>query len=396
MNDQKRKIAVLGSTGSIGTQALDVISRHPDRFEAYALVANNQVDRLLEQVRRFKPEVVVIANESKYAALKEALSDLPVKVWAGAEAIEQVVQNTEIDIVLTAMVGFSGLKPTISALKARKTIALANKETLVIAGELITRLALENRAAILPVDSEHSAIFQCLNGEGSNEIEKILLTASGGPFRNFSMSQLQQVTREQALHHPNWNMGAKVTIDSSTLMNKGLEMIEARWLFDVNPSQIEIIVHPQSIIHSMVQFKDRSIMAQLSLPDMRMPIQYAFSYPERIPSDVKPVNFFELSTLTFEKPDTKRFRNLGLAYESIEKGGNMPCIMNAANEIAVELFLQEKIGFLQMSELIEQTLTKTVFIQNPSLEDYIQTDTEAREIALETAKRLLGGKIFGF
>ena len=396
MNDQKRKIAVLGSTGSIGTQALDVISRYPDRFEAYALVANNQVDRLLEQVRRFKPEVVVIANESKYAALKEALSDLPVKVWAGAEAIEQVVQNTEIDIVLTAMVGFSGLKPTISALKARKTIALANKETLVIAGELITRLALKNRAAILPVDSEHSAIFQCLNGEGSNEIEKILLTASGGPFRNFSMSQLQQVTREQALHHPNWNMGAKVTIDSSTLMNKGLEMIEARWLFDVNPSQIEIIVHPQSIIHSMVQFKDRSIMAQLSLPDMRMPIQYAFSYPERIPSDVKPVNFFELSTLTFEKPDTKRFRNLGLAYESIEKGGNMPCIMNAANEIAVELFLQEKIGFLQMSELIEQTLTKTVFIQNPSLEDYIQTDTEAREIALETAKRLLGGKIFGF
>jgi 1-deoxy-D-xylulose-5-phosphate reductoisomerase len=396
MNDQKRKVAVLGSTGSIGTQALDVISRYPDRFEAYALVANNQVDRLLEQVRRFKPEVVVIANESKYAALKEALSDLPVKVWAGAEAIEQVVQNTEIDIVLTAMVGFSGLKPTISALKARKTIALANKETLVIAGELITRLALENRAAILPVDSEHSAIFQCLNGEGSNEIEKILLTASGGPFRNFSMSQLQQVTREQALHHPNWNMGAKVTIDSSTLMNKGLEMIEARWLFDVNPSQIEIIVHPQSIIHSMVQFKDRSIMAQLSLPDMRMPIQYAFSYPERIPSDVKPVNFFELSTLTFEKPDTKRFRNLGLAYESIEKGGNMPCIMNAANEIAVELFLQEKIGFLQMSELIEQTLTKTVFIQNPSLEDYIQTDTEAREIALETAKRLLGGKIFGF
>ncbi len=387
MNDQKRKIAVLGSTGSIGTQALDVISRYPDRFEAYALVANNQVDRLLEQVRRFKPEVVVIANESKYTTLKEALSDLPVKVWAGAEAIEQVVQNTEIDIVLTAMVGFSGLKPTISALKARKTIALANKETLVIAGELITRLALENRAAILPVDSEHSAIFQCLNGEGSNEIEKILLTASGGPFRNFSMSQLQQVTREQALHHPNWNMGAKVTIDSSTLMNKGLEMIEARWLFDVNPSQIEIIVHPQSIIHSMVQFKDRSIMAQLSLPDMRMPIQYAFSYPERIPSDVKPVNFFELSTLTFEKPDTKRFRNLGLAYKSIEKGGNMPCIMNAANEIAVELFLQEKIGFLQMSDLIEQTLTKTVFIQNPSLEDYIQTDTEARNIALETSKR---------
>ena len=393
MNDQKRKIAVLGSTGSIGTQALDVISRHPDRFEAYALVANNRVDRLLEQVRRFKPEVVVIANESKYAGLKEALSNLPVKVWAGAEAIEQVVQDTEIDIVLTAMVGFSGLKPTISAIKARKTIALANKETLVIAGELITRLALENRTAVLPVDSEHSAIFQCLNGEGSNEIEKILLTASGGPFRNFSMSQLRQVTREQALHHPNWNMGAKVTIDSSTLMNKGLEMIEARWLFDVDPSRIEIIVHPQSIIHSMVQFKDRSVMAQLSLPDMRMPIQYAFSYPERIPSDVEPVNFFELSTLTFEKPDTERFRNLGLAYKSIEKGGNMPCIMNAANEVAVELFLQEKMGFPQMSDLIEQTLTKTVFIQNPSLEDYIQTDAEARKIALETFKRPFGARI---
>lgn len=395
MNDQKRKIAVLGSTGSIGTQALDVVSRHPDRFEAYALVANNQADRLLEQARRFKPEVVVIANESKYAGLKEALSDLPVKVWAGAEAIEQVVQDSEIDIVLTAMVGFSGLRPTISAIKARKTIALANKETLVIAGELITRLALENRTAVLPVDSEHSAIFQCLNGEGSNEIEKILLTASGGPFRNLSMSRLQQVTREQALHHPNWNMGAKVTIDSSTLMNKGLEMIEARWLFDVDPSRIEVIVHPQSIIHSMVQFKDRSIMAQLSLPDMRMPIQYAFSYPERIPSDVKPVNFFELSTLTFEKPDTERFRNLSLAYKSIETGGNMPCIMNAANEIAVELFLQEKIGFLQMSDLIEQTLTKTVFIQNPSLEDYIQTDAEAREIALEASKRPCGGKIRG-
>lgn len=395
MNDQKRKIAVLGSTGSIGTQALDVVSWHPDRFEAYALVANNQADRLLEQARRFKPEVVVIANESKYAGLKEALSDLPVKVWAGAEAIEQVVQDSEIDIVLTAMVGFSGLRPTISAIKARKTIALANKETLVIAGELITRLALENRTAVLPVDSEHSAIFQCLNGEGSNEIEKILLTASGGPFRNLSMSRLQQVTKEQALHHPNWNMGAKVTIDSSTLMNKGLEMIEARWLFDVDPSRIEVIIHPQSIIHSMVQFKDRSIMAQLSLPDMRMPIQYAFSYPERIPSDVKPVNFFELSTLTFEKPDTERFRNLSLAYKSIETGGNMPCIMNAANEIAVELFLQEKIGFLQMSDLIEQTLTKTVFIQNPSLEDYIQTDAEAREIALEASKRPCGGKIRG-
>lgn len=388
MSHQKRKIAILGSTGSIGTQALDVISLHSDRFEAYALVANNQVNKLIEQVHQFKPEVVVIANESKYAELKEALADLPVKVWAGAEAIEQVVQDSEIDIVLTAMVGFAGLKPTISAIKSGKTIALANKETLVIAGELITKLALENRTPVLPVDSEHSAIFQCLNGEGNNEIEKILLTASGGPFRNFSMVQLQKVTKEQALNHPNWNMGAKVTIDSSTLMNKGLEMIEAKWLFDVNPSQIEIVVHPQSIIHSMVQFKDRSIMAQLSLPDMRMPIQYALSYPERLSSETKPVNFFELSTLTFEKPDTEKFRNLGLAYKSIETGGNMPCIMNAANEIAVELFLQEKISFLQMSDLIEQTMSKTVFIQNPSLEDYIQTDAEARKIALGVSKSI--------
>lgn len=388
MNHQKRKIAILGSTGSIGTQALDVISQHPERFEAYAIVANNQVEKLIEQAHRFNPEVVIIANETKYVRLKEALADLPVKVWVGADAIEQVVKDSEIDIVLTAMVGFSGLKPTISAIKAGKTIALANKETLVIAGELITKLALENKTPILPVDSEHSAIFQCLNGEGNNEIEKILLTASGGPFRKFSMDELRRVTKEQALNHPNWNMGAKVTIDSSTLMNKGLEMIEAKWLFDVNPSQIEIIVHPQSIIHSMVQFKDRSITAQLSLPDMRMPIQYAFSYPERLSSDIKPVDFFELSTLTFEKPDAKKFRNLNLAYKAIESGGNMPCIMNAANEIAVELFLQEKIGFLQMSDLIEQTMTKTVFIQRPSLEDYIQTDAEARKISLEASKSI--------
>ena len=388
MNHQKRKIAILGSTGSIGTQALDVISQHPERFEAYAIVANNQVEKLIEQAHRFNPEVVIIANETKYVRLKEALADLPVKVWVGADAIEQVVKDSEIDIVLTAMVGFSGLKPTISAIKAGKTIALANKETLVIAGELITKLALENKTPILPVDSEHSAIFQCLNGEGNNEIEKILLTASGGPFRKFSMDELRRVTKEQALNHPNWNMGAKVTIDSSTLMNKGLEMIEAKWLFDVNPSQIEIIVHPQSIIHSMVQFKDRSITAQLSLPDMRMPIQYAFSYPERLSSDIIPVDFFELSTLTFEKPDAKKFRNLNLAYKAIESGGNMPCIMNAANEIAVELFLQEKIGFLQMSDLIEQTMTKTVFIQRPSLEDYIQTDAEARKISLEASKSI--------
>lgn len=385
MNHQKRKIAILGSTGSIGTQALDVISQHSDRFEAYALVANNQVELLLEQAHRFRPEVVVIANESKYAQLKEELADLPIKVWAGAEAIEQVVQDAAIDIVLTAMVGFSGLRPTVSAIRAGKTIALANKETLVVAGEWITKLALEHRTPVLPVDSEHSAIFQCLNGEGHNEIEKILLTASGGPFRSFSTAQLRKVTKQQALNHPNWNMGAKVTVDSSTLMNKGLEMIEAKWLFDVNPTQIEIVVHPQSIIHSMVQFKDRSVMAQLGLPDMRMPIQYAFSYPERLSSNIKPINFFELSTLTFEKPDIEKFPNLGLAYQAIEKGGNMPCIMNAANEIAVELFLHEKIGFLQMSDLIEQTMAKTVFIPHPSLDDYLQTDAEARKIALETS-----------
>ncbi len=385
MNHQKRKIAILGSTGSIGTQALDVISQHPDRFEAYALVANNQVELLLEQAHRFRPEVVVIANESKYAQLKEELADLPIKVWAGAEAIEQVVQDAAIDIVLTAMVGFSGLRPTVSAIKSGKTIALANKETLVVAGEWITKLALEYRTPVLPVDSEHSAIFQCLNGEGHNEIEKILLTASGGPFRSFSTAQLREVTKQQALNHPNWNMGAKVTVDSSTLMNKGLEMIEAKWLFDVNPTQIEIVVHPQSIIHSMVQFKDRSVMAQLGLPDMRMPIQYAFSYPERLSSNIKPINFFELSTLTFEKPDIEKFPNLGLAYQAIEKGGNMPCIMNAANEIAVELFLHEKIGFLQMSDLIEQTMAKTVFIPHPSLDDYLQTDAQARKIALETS-----------
>lgn len=388
MNHPKRKIAILGSTGSIGSQALDVISRYPDRFEAYALVANNQLEKLVEQARLFKPEVVVIANESKYAELKDALSGIPLKVWAGSDAVEQIVQDPEIDIVLTAMVGFSGLKPTISAIKARKTIALANKETLVVAGELITRLALENGTPVLPVDSEHSAIFQCLNGEGNNEIDKILLTASGGPFRSSSMDELKKVTPQQALNHPCWNMGAKVTIDSSTLMNKGLEMIEAKWLFDVDPSQIEIIVHPQSVIHSMVQFKDRSVMAQLGSPDMRMPIQYAFSYPERLLSDVKPVDFFELACLTFEKPDTGKFHNLKLAYTAVEKGGTLPCIMNAANEVAVELFLQGRIGFLQMSSLIEQTMEKVVSVENPSLEDYIQTDAQAREIALGASKTI--------
>ncbi len=383
MSNNKRKIAILGSTGSIGTQALDVIANHRNKFEAYVLVANNQVDKLIEQARTFLPETVVIANDEKYEYLKQSLSDLPIKVWTGADAIEQVVQDSDIDMVLTAMVGFSGLKPTIAAIEAGKSIALANKETLVVAGELITKLAQQYRVPILPVDSEHSAIFQCLNGESINQIDKILLTASGGPFRGFSLEQLKKVTKAQALNNPNWSMGAKVTIDSASLMNKGLEMIEAKWLFDVEPSQVEVVIHPQSIIHSMVQFKDYSVMAQLGFPDMRIPIQYAFSYPYRLSSDVKPINFFELKSLTFEKPDTEKFRNLSLAYQSIEKGGNMPCIMNAANEIVVEAFLQDKIGFWRMSDVIEETMQKASFISSPSLQDYLQTDAEARKIAKE-------------
>lgn len=383
MDNKKRKIAILGSTGSIGTQALQVIANHPDKFEAYALVANNQVEKLVEQAHTFHPEIVVIANEQKYQYLKQSLAHLPIKVWAGADAIEQVVQDAQIDMVLTAMVGFSGLKPTIAAIKAGKTIALANKETLVVAGELITKLAMQHKTPILPVDSEHSAIFQCLQGEETNQIDKILLTASGGPFRCFTDEQLQNATKSQALLHPNWNMGAKVTIDSASLMNKGLEMIEAKWLFGVQPAQIEVVVHPQSIIHSMVQFKDHSVMAQLGSPDMRVPIQYAFSYPRRFRSEAKPINLFELASLTFEKPDTRKFRNLLLAYQAIDKGGNMPCIMNAANEVAVALFLEEKIGFLDMGHLIEQTMQKTTFIQNPTLQDYIHTDAQARQIARE-------------
>lgn len=384
--DKKRSIAILGSTGSIGTQALDVISRHPDRFEAYALVANNRVELLIEQARTFLPEVVVIANESRYEQLKSALSDLPIKVWCGSRAVEEVVQDDAVDMVLTAMVGISGLQPTIRAITAGKSIALANKETLVVAGELITSLALKHRTPVLPVDSEHSAIFQCLNGEGDNKIEKILLTASGGPFRTFTKEELERVTKAQALAHPNWNMGEKVTIDSSTLINKGFEMIEARWLFGVEPSQIEVIVHPQSIIHSMVQFEDRSVMAQLGQPDMRMPIQYAFSYPQRLPSDVLPLNFFELSQLTFEKPDRDKFPNLTYAYQSVEAGGNMPCILNAANEVAVALFLQERIGYLQMSRLIEKTLQSASFVKSPTLDDYLQSDAESRAIITELAQ----------
>ncbi|NLD24371.1 MAG: 1-deoxy-D-xylulose-5-phosphate reductoisomerase [Bacteroidales bacterium] len=380
MEKKRRKIAVLGSTGSIGTQALDVISKHADRFEAYVLVANNSVELLIKQAREMMPEVVVISNKDKYKQLKDALADLPIKVWCGVEAIEEVVRDENIDLVLTAMVGISGLKPTVSAIKAGKAIALANKETLVVAGELIATLALKHRVPILPVDSEHSAIFQCLNGERNNRIDKILLTASGGPFRNFSAEQLTKVTKKEALNHPNWDMGMKVTIDSSTLMNKGFEMIEAKWLFDVKPSQIEVLIHPQSIIHSMVQFDDNTIMAQLGQPDMRAPIQYAFSYPERLKLEMEPVDFIKLTQLTFEAPDRDRFPNLNFAYEAIEKGGNMPCILNAANEVAVSLFLEDKIGFYEMSSLIEKAMERSAFMREPTLSDYIQCDKETREI----------------
>ncbi len=384
----KRQIAILGSTGSIGTQALDVIREHSEAFEVYALTANNQVELLIEQAREFQPEMVVIANEQKYGQLKEALKDLPIKVWAGAEAISEVVQAEPIHMVLTAMVGYSGLKPTIETIKAGKAIALANKETLVVGGELITRLALENKTPILPVDSEHSAIFQCLTGELNNPIEEIILTASGGPFRNHSQKELEKVTKNEALKHPNWNMGAKVTIDSASLMNKGFEMIEAKWLFDVAPEQIQVLVHPQSIIHSMVQFRDSSIKAQLGLPDMRLPIQYALSYPDRLSSSFERLDFNKFHTLTFEEPDTRRFRNLGFAFEAIRQGGNMPCILNAANEIAVAAFLREETGFLQMSEIIERTMQVVPFIASPEYEDYVQTDTEARIKATEIMKEI--------
>lgn len=376
---KKKKIAILGSTGSIGTQALQVIEEHPDLYEAYALTANNQVELLAEQARKFKPAVVVIANEAKYLQLKEMLSDLPIQVYAGSDALCDVVQATSIDVVLASMVGYAGLRPTINAIKAGKEIALANKETLVVAGELITELAAQYNTPILPVDSEHSAIFQCL--ESDNPLEKVILTASGGPFRTFSMEQLRHVTKEQALKHPNWDMGAKITIDSATMMNKGFEVIEAKWLFGVRPEQIEVVVHPQSVIHSMVQFEDGAVKAQLGVPDMRLPIQYAFSYPKRIASSFDRLDFTQMTTLTFEQPDTEKFRCLALAYEALNQGGNMACIVNAANEIAVSAFLKEKISFIEISKLIEQTMNKVSFIKNPTYDDYVDTDTEARKIA---------------
>jgi 1-deoxy-D-xylulose-5-phosphate reductoisomerase len=377
----KRTLAILGSTGSIGTQALEVVSQHSDLFEVYALTANNNVDLLIDQARKYMPEVVVIANEQKYPELKEALEDLPIKVWAGSEAISQVVQSEPIDMVLTAMVGYSGLKPTIAAIRAGKAIALANKETLVVAGELITSLAAEHKTAILPVDSEHSAIFQCLVGEWDNRVEKILLTASGGPFRTKTMEELSSVTKAQALKHPNWNMGAKITIDSASMMNKGFEMIEAKWLFGVTPEQIQIVVHPQSVIHSMVQFEDGAVIAQLGIPDMKLPISYAFSYPKRLTSKAPRLDFMQYSALTFEEPDMKRFRNLAFAFEAVRKGGNMPCILNAANEVVVAAFLRDEIGFLQMSDVIEKTMEKVSFVATPTYEDYVATDAEARRVA---------------
>lgn len=379
MSEPKR-IAILGSTGSIGTQTLDVIRQHPEDFQVEVLTAQNNCDLLIAQALEFQPNAVVIGNESNYQKVKEALLPHDIKVFAGQKAIAQVVEMDTIDVVLTALVGYSGLIPTVHAIKAGKQIALANKETLVVAGEIITALAKENGVNIYPVDSEHSAIFQCLVGEFHNPIEKIILTASGGPFRGKDREFLQTVTREQALKHPNWDMGAKITIDSASLMNKGLEVIEAKWLFGLKTEQIEVVVHPQSIVHSLVQFEDGSIKAQLGLPDMRIPIQFALSYPHRLKSDFERFNFAKYPNLTFEQPDVKTFRNLQLAFDALAKGGNSPCVLNAANEVAVAAFLNLEVGFLEMSDLIEETMTQTEFISHPTLQDYIDTDQRAREL----------------
>ena len=379
----KKQIAILGSTGSIGTQALQVIEEHPDLYEVYCLTANNRVEELAQQARRFKPAAVVIANEAHYDELKTALADCPdINVYAGKQAIDEIVTAGPIDMVLTAMVGFAGLSPTIQAIKAHKKICLANKETLVVAGELICRLAAENHAPILPVDSEHSAIFQSIVGEGDNRIEKILLTASGGPFRTFSKEQLARVTKADALHHPTWDMGAKITIDSATMMNKGFEVIEAKWLFGVEADRIQVLVHPQSIVHSAVQFADGAVKAQLGVPDMRLPIQYAFSFPERLHLEGDRLNLFS-HPLEFFEPDLDKFRCLALAYEAINKGGNMPCIVNAANEIVNRGFLEDRCTFLDMPRIIEETMRKAMFDADPSYETYIATDAEARRIATE-------------
>lgn len=379
---KKKQIAILGSTGSIGTQALKVIEEHADIYEVYCLTANNHVELLAQQAHKFKPAAVVIANEAHYDKLKELLADEPdIKVYAGSSAVDGIVEAGPIDAVLTAMVGFAGLSPTIHAIKAHKTVCLANKETLVVAGELICRLAEEYRSAIIPVDSEHSAIFQCLAGEHT-EIEKLLLTASGGPFRNLPADRLATVTRADALHHPTWDMGAKITIDSATMMNKGFEVIEAKWLFGVSPDKIEVLVHPQSIVHSAVQFKDGAVKAQLGTPDMRLPIQYALSYPERLPLSTERLDLFK-QPLEFFRPDTAKFRCLALAFEAINRGGNMPCIVNAANEIVNRGFLEDRCGFMQMADIIEKTMAKATFDPSPSYDTYVASDREARQIAAE-------------
>jgi len=383
---KKKNIAILGSTGSIGTQTLEVIENSKEYFQVELLSANSNADLLAEQAIKFQPNAVVIGQQEKYQYLKDKLNQYPIKVYCGMEALEQAVQMDSIDIVLTALVGYSGLGPTLKAIEAGKPIALANKETLVVAGELVTKLAAEKGVNIYPVDSEHSAIFQCLAGEFHNKIEKIYLTASGGPFRGKKRDELLTITKAQALKHPNWVMGAKITIDSASLMNKGLEVIEAKWLFGLQKEQIDVIVHPQSIIHSIVQFNDGSMKAQLGLPDMKLPILYALNYPNRILTDFKRFDFLNYPSFTFEKPDLETFKNLALAYSAMEKGGNSPCILNAANEIAVELFLQDKIGFLAMSDLINDCLQKIEYIEKPSYQDYINTDLETRKLAFELSK----------
>ena len=381
MEKKKQQLCILGSTGSIGTQALDVVRQHPDRYEVYCLTANNSVEKLARQAREFKPAAVVIANEAHYEALQELLRDEPIKVYAGKEALEQIVSADPIDMVLAAMVGFSGLVPTIKAIESHKKICLANKETLVVAGELICRLAKENRVPILPVDSEHSAIFQSIVGDADNEIEKILLTCSGGPFRLFTQAQLESVTAADALKHPTWDMGAKITIDSASLMNKGLEVMEAKWLFGVPAERIEVLIHPQSIVHSAVQFADGAVKAQLGMPDMRLPIQYAFSFPERLHLEGERLDLVKQQRLEFFEPDRNKFKCLALAYEAIDKGGNMPCILNAANEIVNAAFRDNRCSFLGMADVIERTMQQATFDKSPDLDVYLQTDAEARAIA---------------
>ena len=383
---RKRQIAILGSTGSIGTQTLQVVEEHPECFEVYAITANTRVDELIAQARKFMPEAVVIADETKYERLKEALDDRPIKVYAGYESICQIVESAPIDIVVTAMVGFSGLRPTINAIKAGKAIALANKETMVVAGELINALAIEHKTPILPVDSEHSAIFQCLAGEMHNKVEKLILTASGGPFRTFTREQLEHVTKEQALKHPNWSMGAKITIDSASMMNKGFEVMEAKWLFGVGAQDIEVVVHPQSVIHSMVQFEDGAIKAQLGTPDMRLPIMYALTYPSRLPSSFGRLDWSSIKEFTFEKPNLEVFPNLRLAYEALAKGGNIPCVVNAANEVCVAAFLNDRIKFTDMPRLIERAMDEAAYILKPTLDDYLETDKEIRRRVEEWIK----------